>query len=255
MPDHALALTPAGFSCTVCHWSWDHLPSTRCPGVTRYHDRTHAALLFDVARPMPAGCAETHAAHLRQDDAETALCWALRLLNAPDTWLVVDACADDAGNAARLMAIAIAAPDGTQRLNVRLRKRRQAAVAWVPPPGPGECSCGAALALEQLYPALARITAENMLVCYEARVQLLVERAIRKAHLPPLAATWQVAADHYARWVNDAHEDHRYYRPRALPHATHEPAADCRALLALIETMAQREYPDEEDRPGPRRSA
>ena len=59
-----------------------------------------------------------------------------------------------------------------------------------------------------------------------------------RAARPPLAVTWQVAADHYARWVNDAHEDHRYYRPRALPHATHEPAADCRALLALIETMA-----------------
>ena len=76
MPEHTLALTSAGFSCTACHWCWDHLPSSRCPGVTRYHDRAHAPrhllsavelLRTDIPKPdAPSACQTSprHGVHM-----------------------------------------------------------------------------------------------------------------------------------------------------------------------------------------------
>lgn len=98
-----------------------------------------------------------------------------------------------------------------------------------------------ALPYSSIHLALAEILALRDVVTYNAAFddRLLTQtQLLHNLSSPLLARSWQCAMDQYATWIGAWNRRTKTYRYRKLPGAGHSAIADCRATLALIETMA-----------------
>jgi DNA polymerase-3 subunit epsilon len=178
-----------------------------------------------------------------RDDRAASIRWAragIRRWRDHRDWVILDTETTGLDATARIVEIAVLAPNGVVLFDSLVRPTRPIPVEASSIHHVTDTMVARAPAFPALYPALERLLRGRTIAVYNAAYdRRVLDYETRRAGLPPPAPeAWTCAMEHYARFAGEWNPRYAGYRWPKLTGGDHSALGDCRATRALVERMA-----------------
>lgn len=172
---------------------------------------------------------------------ERVALWAAAL-RARDDWRVIDCETTGLEPGSEIVSVAIVAPDGAVLLDTLIRPQGCISQEASAVNGLTTADVAGAPVFPQVYPEITHLLAERQVLAFNADFdRSMLYGECQRHGLPWIeTVTWEDAMSPYSEWMGQWSAYWGHYTLQPLPRAAgaHEAAADCLAVLALLDRLA-----------------
>jgi DNA polymerase III epsilon subunit-like protein len=203
---------------------------TQCSGVV---GRKH-----DLYGGLCEGCQQVQS---QEKDREQVIAIAAAYLARPEQYVVLDTETTGLDYNAEAVQIAVIDMESTVLLDTLVRPGCPLSEGATAVHGLTAADVADAPTFPLVHYRLAEVLRDKVAIAFNSDFdEGILYHEARRYELPPLPVQrWRCAIQVYAVFVGDWSEYHGNYRWYPLPNAAHHAAADCRATLALLRSMAR----------------
>ena len=171
-------------------------------------------------------------------DRQNACRWAHRLLQKPDSFVVLDTETTGLYDAEPVQ-IAVIRSDGSTLLDTLVKPTIPVSEGAARVHGITEERLKDAPRFSEVYPKLRAVVADLIIVTYNVAFdQNVINQACHAASLERLSNVWECAMEAYAEFCGEWSDRHQSYTWQKLPGGDHSAIGDCRAALRIMQKMA-----------------